>query len=160
MGLVTPVPLKGTSFVDANAVGGARFCYAVCAVYASGRSSRFSPTVEWEDARPGALLKEGEAKAKGNDAKGASEAFRRLTREFPKSRLVENAHKALGALGASAQGRSGWGESVRRMIVIGDLWAGAGLKQEARASYLRAIEASPDGPSAEEARVRLAKLGE
>jgi hypothetical protein len=155
---VTPAPIAGTSYADKTATGGARFRYAVCAVGASGRVSRFSATADWEDPRPGALWKEGEQAAAKGDAAAAAGAFRKILATYPKSPHAEPARKALAGLGGSGSAQSTWNKAVRRQIVIGDLWAKAGLKGRAADCYRRAIAANPQAPSAEEARLRLAKL--
>ena len=160
MGRVTKAPVRGAPFTDAGARDGATFRFAVCAV-AGGRSSSLSAASEWEDGRPGELLREGEEAKKGGKSSKAAEAFRRILREFPASRHVDRARKALGSLGGGASGAGGeMDDGVRRYIVLGDRWAEAGQKRRAADCYRRVIAMNPDGPAAEEARVRLARLGD
>ena len=62
--------------------------------------------------------------------------------------------------GASFAIPKGLAAGVRRYIVLGDKWAEAGQKQRAADCYRKVIAMSPDGPAAEEAKVRLERLGD
>jgi hypothetical protein len=159
LGRITKAPVSNTTYVDSGATGGAAFRFAVCAVGPSGRPSPLSAPAEWEDSRPAGMLQSGESAAKSGDAKKAAQSFQAILRDYPDSRHAEGARRGLGGLGEAAGGSTaGAAGGVRRYVVLGDRWLDGGFKNAARACYEKVIALSPDGPAADEARLRLASL--